>query len=303
MIAFKTIDRSEHSLAEREELARQIDVDGSLPHVLLATCNRTELYWGDGPIDTSVARHLMRVASGLESALIGEMAIQGQLRSAYEEARHRYQLGSSLNRLFQTAIHVGKRVRTETAIATGAVSHSQVVADMLRDSRIDLRNQWVGIVGVNKLVEDLLKYLTSRGAVNFLLSNRNLDKAQALAHHYGGLALRLDNLPELLRRSTIVVSATSAPHYIVHLSDLDPQRAPQLMFDLAFPRDIDPAVASVPGLTLYNLDDIEAFAQRNQQRRHDQEKLAEAIIEEELDKLLAWYANKPRMTTDSCSCL
>jgi glutamyl-tRNA reductase len=293
MIQTLLIHRDGHSLEEREQLLRLHEGDCSHPHVLLATCNRTETYWGDGEISNTVAHHLFRVAAGLESSLIGERAIQGQLKTAYQEACRQYKLSSSLNRLFQCAMHVGKRVRTETQIAEGAVSHSQITVDMLRRHHIDLKNKIVVIIGVNKLTEDILKYLTARGAVNIYLSNRHLDKAQALAHTYGADAMPLDELPRILAFAHVVISATSAPHALIHAADIPADREEQLLlFDLAFPRDIEPAVGTMDGITLYNLDDIEVFARQNIALRHHEIGKAEDIIEEEIEKLMKWQAVK-----------
>jgi glutamyl-tRNA reductase len=295
MIESKLITRSSYTLEEREQLAEAggEGVGEAVPHILLATCNRTETYWGEGEIPVDMARHLFRVAAGLESALIGERAIQGQLKQAYLEAQAHYKLAPALNRLFQSAIHVGKRVRTETQIAEGAVSHSQVTVDMLRQHHIDLKNQIVGIIGVNKLTEDILKYLTARGAVNICLSNRHVNKAEALAADYGATVLPLDRKRELLGFCQVVISATSAPHALIHPEDIPTQREREmLLFDLAFPRDIEPEVGSLPGITLYNLEDIEGFARRNLSLRQQEVGKAEAIIEEEIEKLMAWQRVK-----------
>lgn len=266
------------------------NVEHSTPYVVLSTCNRMEIYWGAGDIPRPLAEHLFRVAAGLESALIGERAIQGQIKQAYATAVERYRLSPSLNRLFQTAIHVGKRVRTETHIAHGAVSHSQVTADILRDSGVDLKNAIVAIIGVNKLTEDILKFLTARGAVNIFLSNRSFDKAQALSEQYGGTALPLERKREILCCSDVVISATSAPHAIIHREDIVNETP--LIFDLAFPRDVDPEVALLPGVKLYNLEDIEAFGRRNIALRKNEIGKAERIIDEELAKLYAWQEFK-----------
>jgi glutamyl-tRNA reductase len=297
MIESKLITRSSYTLEEREQLAETEDesVRNSMPHILLATCNRTETYWGEGEIPVDMARHLFRVAAGLESALLGERAIQGQLKQAYLEAQAHYKLAPELNRLFQAAIHVGKRVRTETQIAEGAVSHSQVTVDMLRQHHIDLKNKIVGIIGVNKLTEDILKDLTARGAVNIYLSNRHVDKAQALAADYGASVLPLERKRDLLGFCQVVISATSAPHALIHPEDVpDERESEMLLFDLAFPRDIEPEVGRLPGITLYNLEDIEAFARRNLSLRQQEVGKAEAIIEEELDKLMVWQRMKQR---------
>lgn len=298
MIQSRLVNRAAYSLDERECLVAGFQADEQVPHVLLATCNRTELYWGEGTIPEELAHHLFRVAAGLESSLIGERAIQGQLKQAYTGAQKAYKLSSPLNRLFQTAMHVGKRVRTETRIAEGAVSHSQLTVDMLRVHDVDLKNKVVGIIGVNKLTEDILKYLRARGAVNIYLSNRNLDKARALAEQYGGTAMGLERKRELLRSSRVLISATSAPHAIIHAADLEAARRgsePLLLFDLAFPRDIEPAVGDYPGVTLYNLDDMEHFAQQNLTLRHNEIDKAEAIIEEEMQKLIQWQAMRTRI--------
>lgn len=301
MIQSQLIDRSAYSLEERERLSASILPAESTPHVLLATCNRTEAYWGDGEIPADLTRHLFRVAAGLESSLIGERAIQGQLKQAYVRAQERYRLSSPLNRLFQTAMHVGKRVRNETQIAAGAVSHSQVTADMLRHHHIDLKNKVVGIIGVNKLTEDILKYLTARGAVNIYLSNRNIDKARSLAARYGGHAMGLELKRDLLRVSHVLICATSAPHTIVRTDDFDGQRRREmLLFDLAFPRDIEPAVGLLPGVTLYNLEDIERFARRNRSLRQGEVAAAERIIDEEMEKLAEWQDMRQRLSDGFC---
>lgn len=291
MIQSKLITCSEYSLDERERLHAEVRVDDSIPHVLLATCNRTETYWGEGEIPDKLAVHLFRVASGLESSLIGERAIQGQIKKAYSFALKRYKLSSSLNRLFQSAMHVGKRVRTETQIASGAISHSQVTADILRNRGIDLKNKIIAIIGVNKLTEDILKFLTVRGAMNIYLANRNYDKAMALAAIYGGTAMHLEEKRKLLSIADVLICATSAPHTIIHKSDFD-DHSEMLLFDLAFPRDIDQDVSCIDGISLYNLEDIETFARQNLMLRHGEIEKAERIIDEEIDKLNNWQQFK-----------
>lgn len=296
MVNSTLITRGEYSLAEREHLARNVKLDDGTPHVLLATCNRTEAYWGEGEIPASVATHLFRVASGLESSLVGERAIQGQLKQAYAAAAKRYRLSPSINRLFQSAMHVGKRVRNETQIAAGAVSHSQVTADILRSHCLDLSDRIVAIIGVNKLTEDILKFLTSRGALNIYLANRGYDRAASLASAYGGTAMRLDQKRDLLAIADVLICATSAPHSIIRASDFPERRSDRIiLFDLAFPRDIDPDVADLRGVTLYNLEDIEAFARRNLSDRRNEITKAERIISEELHKLMLWQSFKQQV--------
>lgn len=299
MIQSITYDISQYDLQERErlttDLLNQPEVGSA---VLLATCNRTELYWGTGEVPEPILDHLFRVAAGLESALIGEKAIQGQIRQAYLEAKARYALSPGLNRLFQTAIHVGKRVRNETQIATGAVSHSQVAVDMLRDHAIDLQHKTVTLIGVNKLTEDILKFLKARHAGKVFLSNRHVEKAEALASQYAGVACPLTAKRELIALSDVIITATSAPHVVISKADMPRLTAPLLLIDLAFPRDISPEVGQLPFVTLYNLEDIEAYAHRNVRLRLQEKEEALKIIAEEKEKFYKWqrFAEKLQMS-------
>ncbi|MDR3309526.1 MAG: glutamyl-tRNA reductase [Tannerella sp.] len=303
MIKYRIINHSNYSLQEREALLldfRQTDSD--VPHVLLSTCNRIEDYrienYGaedfsagnsraDDVVPEHVVRHLYRVAAGLESALIGERAIQGQLKQAYFEACEHYRLPSSLNRLFQTAIHTGKRVRTETRISEGAVSHSQITVEILKQHDIDLKNSIISIIGVNKLTEDILRFLSDRGACNIFLSNRHFEKAQALATQYQSTAMRLEQKRRLLEFTDVLISATSAPHLIVHREDMPVGRR-MLIFDLAFPRDVSEEIAILPDVKLYNLEDIESFARNSISLRQAEITRAEEIISEEIIKFRQW---------------
>lgn len=278
-------------MAERELLSATVFVDKSVPHVLLSTCNRTEVYWGEGEVPPTLLHHLYRVASGLESSLIGERAIQGQLKSAYRDAAEKYRLSSPLNRLFQTAMHVGKRVRTETRIAEGAVSHSQVTVDILKRKNIDLREKTVSIIGVNKLTEDILKYLVNCKAVNIFLSNRNFEKAEALAKQYNGTAMRLSEKQQMLALSDVLICATSAPHTLVGKDDV-PKEKEMLIFDLAFPRDVEECVGQMAHITLFNLDDVERFAKENRGMRMSETEKAEQIIREEMNTFYEWQTNR-----------
>jgi glutamyl-tRNA reductase len=295
MIHCQLINNARFSLENRETLSSALRVDEHLPHVLLQTCNRTELYWGDGYVPDEIVRHLYRVAAGLESALTGERAIQGQLKNAYQTASEKYHLPASIHKLFQTAIHTGRRVRSKTRIAQGAVSHSQVVIDILKQEQIDLSRSVVSIIGVNKITEDILKFLTDNRSVNVFLSNRNFDKAAALAEKYRGKALPLSEKNTLLNLTDVLISATSAPHYIVRNEDIRPDKA-MLIIDLAFPRDVEPSLAERKPIKLFNLDDVERFARQNLTLRHSEIAHAEQIIETEINKFQTWY-HHPSCTT------
>ena len=259
--------------------------------VLLKTCNRTGLYWGDGDIPTKTARHLFRVAAGLESPLLGEMAIQGQLKQAYHEAvnSNEHKLSAPLNRLFQNAIHVGHRVRIETGIAKGAVSYSQVTVDIFCRELPELGNKVVSIFGVNDLTEAILNFLTARGATNIILANRSFAKAEAMAERYNAEALPLSEKRKMLEVSDVVISATSAPHTIINVGDFFPNdRRSTLLFDLAFPHDIAGGVGELPNKKVYSLEMVEQEAKQNLAAREQEVAKCEAIIEEEIAELKRW---------------
>lgn len=263
--------------------------------VLLKTCARTELYWGDGDVPAEVARHLFRVAAGLESPLLGEGAILGQIKQSYFEAKKTGKLPSSINKLFQTASYVGHRVRTETGIARGAVSYSQVTVDILCHELPDLGNKVVSIIGVNEMTESVLNFLIARGATNILLANRSFDKAEEIAHKYNNVeAFSLSEKQELFSLSDVVISATSAPHTIIKSADL-PTGKSQLLFDLANPQDIESDVATLEGKRVFNLQEIESLAQQNLQKRAHEVSKCEAIIEEEIENLQHWQAYRKKL--------
>ena len=289
MIRHRFINNAEYSLKEREALAKDMEIDRTQAHVLLSTCNRTEVYWGDGSAPEEVVRHLYRVAAGLESALVGERAIQVQLKKAYLDACAKYSLSPSLHRMFQSAMHTGKRVRTETRITEGAVSHSQATVEIIKQQQTDLRRAVIAIIGVNKLTEDILKFLASRGATNLFLSNRSIEKAQALAARYSGTAVGLEHKRALLQVADVLICATSAPHLIVHPEDLAEEKE-LLIFDLAFPSDVSEEVGRFRRVRLFNLEDVELFAGKSLSLRLNEVNKAKQIIDEEVSRYNQWQS-------------
>lgn len=263
--------------------------------VRLETCNRLETYGGEGDVTVAAARHLFRVAAGLESPLLGEMAIVSQVKNAYEEALRRGKLPAAINRLFQSALHTAHRCRLETAISRGAVSYPQVTVDMLCRTVPDLGDKVVSIIGVNDMTEAILNFLTARGATNIILANRSRDKADAMAARYGAEALPLTEKRRLLAVADVLISATSAPHTLIHRRDYLPDSRPQLIFDLANPADVDDDVRLLQGKTLYNIKEIERQAVQNRQRRQREIPRCEAIIEEEIAELMRWQQYRRTM--------
>ena len=275
MIQYKSINHQNTSLTDREDYYKQLDCDAVGPSVLLQTCNRVELYYGDGDVPDAVARHLFRVVCGLESAIVGERAIQGQVKEAYMIAKDSGQkLSAGLHKLFECALQIGKRVRTETQISQGAVSHSLAAIEVIEKENVNLKDAHIAIIGVNKLTEDIIKFLKNKGAELMFLANRTEEKAHKLADPYGIEVYRLDEKRDFLRTADILISATSSPHAIVFKEDLNASR-PLLAIDLAFPRDIDPEVTEIEGVKLYNLQDIENVVQSNIAVRHEEMQKAE----------------------------
>lgn len=274
----------------------------SIPYIFLKTCNRSEIYYGDGDVPDEVARHLFRVVSGLESAIIGERAVQGQVKEAYYTAKDQHRLPAELHKLFQCALQVGKRVRNETEISHGAVSHSLAALEILeealyhkqhkQESRLtlesfndlDLQNARITIIGVNKLTADILKFLQNKGAKMVFLANRSQIKAHYLADPLGIKVYSLDEKQEFLAHTDILISATSAPHLIIHKEDI-PEDKRLLAIDLAFPRDIDSRLNELSYVQLFNIRDVEKKVRENIEVRGAEVEKAEAIIEEEIQEM------------------
>ena len=285
----------------------------SLPYIFLKTCNRSEIYYDDGKEDgvpDDVARHLFRVVSGLESAIIGERAVQGQVKEAYYTAKDQRPLPAELHKLFQSALLVGKRVRNETEISHGAVSHSLAAIEILEDEfkkdsleshfeNIDLKNAHITIIGVNKLTADILKFLQNKGAKMVFLANRSQIKAHHLADPLGIKVYTLKEKKEFLQHTDILISATSAPHLIIHKEDI-PEDKQMLAIDLAFPRDIDSRLKELPNVHLYNIRDVEQKVRQNLDVREAEVEKAEHIIEEEIQEMQEALERRKRYIKEKC---
>ena len=282
MIAYKSINQQNTSLEAREAYFQGLHVERGA--VLLQTCNRVELYYGEGDVPDDVARHLFRVTAGLESALIGERAVQGQVKESYQQAQLQYRLTAEMHKLFSCALEVGKRVRTETEISQGAVSHSLATIEILQQEQVDLSQSRITIIGVNKLTSDILKFLKNKGARMVFLANRSQMKAHQLADPLGISVFELHDKQRFLADTDILISATSAPHAVIDATDI-PVGKKLLAIDLAFPRDIDPSVGRLPNVRLYNLRDVERRVRENISVRKSEVVRAEAIIEEEIAEL------------------
>jgi glutamyl-tRNA reductase len=273
------------SLEERERLLQEWELAGPGPRVFLSTCDRVEIYEGEGYPEAEVLAHLFRVVSGLESPLLGENQIQNQVKSAYEEARRRAALPSGLHKMFQAALRVGKRVRTETKLSRGAVGHSQIVMRLLEQKLSPNAGLKVVLIGVNKQTLGILRFLKERANCQVFLVNRTVEKAQAVCHELQfGLPHTLGELSRLLTGADVLVSATSAPGFLVHAHEFPTSDFPKLIFDLAVPRDVDPLISQNPEVQLYNVTALEKEAAKTLEDRGAEVLAAEAIIRQEVEK-------------------
>jgi glutamyl-tRNA reductase len=294
--------------------------------VAISTCNRTELYLvAADPVDaeslalsalarqagirptellgnlyslrgTDAVRHLFGVAAGLDSMIIGENEIQGQVRRAYELGLVEGTTGPITNRLFRDALGAGKRARTETGIGRLRVSVSSIAVELAEQALGDLGSRRVLVIGAGENGEVTARALADRGVHSIFVANRRYDRAIGLAARFGGEAVRFDDLPELLAEADIVVACTASPHQIVGREELamvleERAERPLLLIDIAVPRDIDPGVRGLPGITLYDMDDLQHAIARNVSGREAEAAKAGALIDQEVDRFTRWLGS------------
>jgi glutamyl-tRNA reductase len=304
-------------------LRELISTEGIHEAVALSTCNRTELYLAVGddvqaettalgilarqsdmrPTELishlyslrneQAARHLFRVAAGLDAMIVGEAEIQGQVKRAYELALVENTTSAFMNRLFREALAAGKRVRTETSVGAGSVSVSSVAVRLAQETLGDLRGKRVVVIGAGETGELTARELTERGVHSIFVANRHYDRAIGLAQRFGGQAVRFDMLPSELEKADIVVSATGSPHSIVERDELATVMTarggkPLLLIDIAVPRDIDPAVGELEGVFLRDIDDLQRVIERKLSGHEAESRRAEALIEHELERFQRW---------------
>jgi glutamyl-tRNA reductase len=237
--------------------------------------------------------HIFKVSSGLDSMVLGENQILGQVKEAYLEAIETGASDGVLNALFQKAIYVGKRVRTETELDKYPTSISAAAVELARRSLGDLQDKTVMVVGAGEMSELATRYLMHNGVRSVIVSNRSYDKALSLADSLQGRAIRLDDLPGELPQTDIVISCTAAAHYVINTENCDDslrkrQGRPIILIDIAVPRDIDPALGNIPGVHLYDIDDLQGVVDANYLERQRASRQAEKIIAEELEKFNQW---------------
>jgi glutamyl-tRNA reductase len=245
--------------------------------------------------------HLFKVAGGLDSLVLGETEILGQLKQAYELARRHGHTGARLNKAFQRAFHVAKYIRGHTNIQRGSVSVASVAVELAEKIFSSLHGREVMVIGAGDTSEKTARALLSRGARSILVANRSPDRALALAGELGGRAVPFDDWAREFEKIDIAISSTSAPHHILDRAKLEPlmklrRHRPLLLIDIAVPRDIDPEVNFLEDVYLYNIDDLQTIADDYLKQRKEEIAKCEAIIVEKVKPLLA--AQPPADFTD-----
>jgi glutamyl-tRNA reductase len=301
-----------HDLCTREHISESL---------VLSTCNRTEVYavaerfhgaysdirgfladfsflppedFSDHlyvHYDSAAAAHLLAVTAGLDSAVLGESEIQGQVKVAWERAREQGTAGPALNLLLRHALEAGKRARTETGIARNIASVSQAAVAMTGQRLGGVAGRTVVVLGAGEMGEGMAVALAGAGAGDVLVANRTQARAAELAARVGGRAVPLIELPERLAEVDVLLTSTGSRAPMIERTDLEPVMAgradrPLLIVDIAVPRDVDPAVAQVPGVTLLDMDDLRGFAAAGVAERRREVAAVEAILDEELERYL-----------------
>ena len=235
-----------------------------------------------------VVKHLFRVASGLDSMIVGEPQIAGQVREAFLVSRDRGALDSLLSQLFDQTMRVAKKVRTDTGIGEHAVSVPYAAVELAKKIFGDLHGLQVLLLGAGEMGELTAEHLSKFGLKQIFVANRSYDRAVELARRFGGEAIQFGGIEPHLATCDIVIASTSAPHYVVERQHIERASAARrlrnlFLIDLSVPRNIDPAIAEVEGAYLYNIDDLQHVADANRELRMQKAQEAEEIVSREVD--------------------
>ncbi|HQY35399.1 MAG TPA: glutamyl-tRNA reductase [Pseudomonadota bacterium] len=294
---------------------------GVLEAVVVSTCNRTEIYCSVEPgaqaapaawlhefhglrpsqldeflyrhVDSAMVRHLFRVATGLDSMVLGEPQVLGQVKESWQRAREAGSLGNRLDRLFQNAFAVAKRARTETRVGAAPVSVAFAATRLAGQVYGDLAGVSALLVGAGDTIELVARHLVQTGLQRMTVANRTMANAEALAAHYDARAISLPDLPRHLHEADLVICSTAAREPVISRADVQAALAqrrhrPMLFVDLAVPRDVDPGVATLDDVFLYTVDDLAAVIEDNLRSRREAALEAEAIIDLQVEHYGTW---------------
>lgn len=298
---------------------------------ILATCNRLEIYAvvenvrnarqrlirflaetrGIAPVDIesffyehsdeAAVRHLFTVAAGLDSMLVGEAQILGQVRDAMQIAQDDKTLGNTLTRLFQAALTLGKAARTQTTIGQGALSLGYAAVELAREIFGAQTPRSVLVIGAGEVAEQVARCLAANHLGAILVANRTHERARALAEKFAGRAIHFGSIADTLNEVDIVIASSAAPHWVVHHADvaraMRARRRPLFLIDIAVPRDIDPRVAEIAGVRLFNIDDLRAVCDATLARRQNEADKARAMIDAATHRFSDWLAARDSTPT------
>lgn len=247
--------------------------------------------------DKEAVRHLFGVAAGLDSMVIGEMEILGQVKKAYQDAYQSRTTGKVLNRLFEKAFNTAKKIRTDTFIGQGVVSVSSVAVRLAKKILGQLKDKEVLIIGTGTVGEQLVLYLKKNGIKSILVANRTFEKAKSLADKFAACAISFEDFKARLAQVDIVIASTGAPHCIMHKEDIlsvMPKRKqrPLFIIDLAVPRDVDDEVNKIDNVYLYNIDDLGKLVDENIKLRKSQFDDCHKIITASADNFMSWMVRE-----------
>jgi len=301
------------------ELVRRAGVKEA---AILSTCNRTEIYcrgeeesaaavvrWlGDRhtlelnnitrylytlPEDEAV-RHILRVAAGLDSMVLGEPQILGQVKMAYQQAARAGTLGHALDHLFRHSFSVAKRVRTDTQVGASPVSVAFAAVSLAKQIFGKLTHQCALLVGAGETIELVARHLHQQGTTRLIVANRTLERAHQLASRFDGVAITLDEIPVHLAEADIVVCATASPTPVIGRGQVETavqirKHRPVLMVDIAVPRDVEPSVGQMEDVYLYSVDDLQEIIEENLRSRRQAADQAEEIVDSQVELYLRWH--------------
>ncbi len=294
-VILSTCNRVELYIGTREEETAKEAVKGFISsfHGIESRLLEGSLYYYDG---REAVRHVFRVASSLDSMVVGEPQILGQLKDAFDSALSRKTTGMLLNKLMKKAISVAKRVRTETKIAENAVSISFAAVELAKKIFGDLAGKSVMLLGAGEMAELAAKHLAGAGVREITVANRTFERGCELAKGFGGRAVRFEDFPKEMVHSDIVLCSTGAPTYVVTRPGMqavmkERRHKPVFMMDISVPRNIDPSINDMDNVYLYDVDDLQGVVDSNVLERKKEAERAEAIIEGELETFQRWLSS------------
>jgi len=322
------IEIREQLAFQEDEIPKALEQAKSLPslkeEMILSTCNRVEIYAAAKETEKAIldvknflsqyhglplkefdknlyllvgeeaVRHIFRVASSLDSMVVGEPQILGQIKEAYNMATESKSSGLILHRLLHRAFHVAKRVRTETKIGNSAVSVSFVAVELAKKIFDTLEKKTVLLIGAGEMCELAARHLVSGGIEKVLVTNRTYERAVGLAKEFRGEPIPFEEIHQGLKRTDIVISSTGSPQYLIRHDQItkvmrERKQKPIFFIDIAVPRDIEPSVNDIENVYLYDLDDLQEVVNANIQDREKEAEKAESIVKDEVVRFVHWY--------------